>query len=236
MKRIKRLARSEAELLATFFAIDDLKAFYGTDDPVEILARVDIETIVGTNPASGWYGFEEEAQEFRELVLLAKKAKAKLDKKRLAGSLEFLAEKLAKTSRQVREYCKKGLVPEAQQTAGGHWRVNYRDDTVATVRAAIGGSCRRRADGWLIKRLRKWAEDDTPPSPDEVPFSLDRLKSRSLRAYLCAEAAHSLAAQKKKARVTAVAKMTGLSRYYSPQVPTLTLHGRDAQFHFTAIP
>lgn len=212
MKRRKAPTPSEAELLAMFFATDDLKAVFGTDDPVEILAAVDLEVAVVSDSSFGFHGFEEEDREWDELVTLAKKANAKLDKKRRAGSIEFLAEKLAKTSRQVREYCKKGLVPGAYQTKGGHWRVRYEDDTVDRVRDAVGGSSRRRSEAWLIKRLRKWAETDAPPSWEELSFHEDQVKHLNLIQYMCAAVADNLRKQGKRITCTAVAKMTGLSR------------------------
>jgi hypothetical protein len=213
---------SDAELVARYFATDDLSFFYGTDDPVEILARIDLEEIKCTGPSfrGDW---KEEEEELERIVRIAKREHSLLEKKRVSGSLEFLAAKLNKSSRQVREYCKKGLVPGCYQTAGEHWRVRYREDTVELTRRAIGDSSRQRTSGWFIKYLRQQYRETPMEDWRDIsllpPHLLDLIKPPR---YEYAAAAESLRLQGKEVTVRAIAQLTGHSpttvRKYAPNV------------------
>ncbi len=46
-----------------------------------------------------------------------------LSKRRDWGSVAGLAKLQGCSQRTMREWCKKGLIPEAYQTPGGHWRI-----------------------------------------------------------------------------------------------------------------
>jgi hypothetical protein len=213
MKRSNRTKISATQLINDFFATDDLMATHGTDDPVEILAKVDIEQLGGQS--RDFDGFEDEDAEFKEIVLWAKETKKKLEKKRDAGSLEFLVEKIGKTSRQVREYCKKGLVPGAYQTEGGHWKVCYTEDTIEKLRSNIGYFSRQRSESWLVRRLRKRHEDGTesvPSYPEELCSPYEVIKNMNLMQYEVFAAAKSLIARGKTIKYSVLASMTGYSR------------------------
>jgi hypothetical protein len=58
------------------------------------------------------------------------------------SSLTRLAEFQGRTERTIREWCKKGLIPEAYQTRGGHWRIR------------MPLSWKTRA--WLHRRSKDW--------------------------------------------------------------------------------
>lgn len=60
------------------------------------------------------------------------------------NSLQHLAAKLGKSSRQVRRLCQAGLVPNAYRTAGGHWRIRNSSAILVRVREAIRGRTRNR--------------------------------------------------------------------------------------------
>jgi AraC-like DNA-binding protein len=69
-------------------------------------------------------------------------------------SLALLARLLDRSPRTVREYCKKGIIPEAYETPGGHWRIPWplslktRDELI-----------KRRADYPFKARTLKWRDD-----------------------------------------------------------------------------
>jgi predicted transcriptional regulator len=222
MKRDRNDAVPEEEVLRRFFGTDDLMAFFGTDDPLEILADIDPEGIVGSD--AGFQGFEEEAEQMKGLFLMAKQLKARLDKARKSGSLEFLAEKLGKTQRQIREYCRAGYVPGAYQTKGGHWRVKYDTDTVKMTCAAIGKKFRQRTDGVFMKHLRELYDRDSPKySGDDFSLISDKFLARIKPSQIpYAEAVENLRLQNKLITVRGVARLTGRSpttvRKYAPHV------------------
>jgi hypothetical protein len=201
----------DAALIEKFFGTDDLKGEFGTDDPVAILARCNPDDVSGTS--AGIIGFKEEAERERAMIREARRIVEINEINRRRGSLDYLAYELGKTSRQIREYCKKGLVPGATQTAGGHWRITYQSDTVDKVRAAIGGFARRRKPKWLMQKLRAMFESDEP-LPEELMLPEKLLKRARLTSeqYDFAAAAKSLVLLEKKVTVSAVAKLTGKSR------------------------
>lgn len=85
---------------------------------------------------------------------------------------------LNKSERQVRRYCKLGLVPGAFRTPGGHWRVPKDENTVAMTKANILEMERCPKD--IVKN--KWlalSELDEPPLPEELPFGDERLHKMS---------------------------------------------------------
>jgi hypothetical protein len=224
MKRQEKYRLSEKEIWRRFFGTDDLKEVFGTDDPLEIIANMD-EDSVGTSADGSVVGFEEEAKEWNEIIHLAKMEKARLDELRSAGSLEYLAEKLSKTPRQILTYCKKDLVADLDKTKGGPLRVDYKADTVDKTREAISGFVRNRKEGRLLKRVREYIEKGpSGPDPEEVFFSNcpeELLEKLNVILYECLRAAIVLESRidrdnrnnrDKRVTYSAIAKMTGYSR------------------------
>lgn len=204
---------SETELLEKFFSmsVNEVKETFGSGDLLDIFAGMDSSRIIGTDPSGCIMDFEEEAEELRQIVTAAKKAKAEADKQRSAGSLQFLATKLGKTARQVRDYCKAGLVPGARQTAGGHWRVDYQNDTVDKTRAAIGEFARVRSVPALTKALAKYFEAPPPSYGDETPVLPFQHKNVKAIQLECAVAARLLLRMGQPINYSTLAKAIGRS-------------------------
>ena len=224
-KKSRQANSTESELLHHLFGTDDLFPLFGSDDPVEILAQTNVEAI---EIASNVDGFDDEFETFNKLVHEAKVEYAKREKSRLAGSLEYLAAMLRKSTRQVREYCKQGKVPGAFSTTGGHWRIRYDERTVNVVRAAICADSRERGESWLIKEV---CPDFESPAPEElsIPENIAQRVPIAQWPFFCA--ALNLYRRGKRITGAAVARDTARSRAtvrkYFPNARRL---GREIQF------
>ena len=202
--------KSDADWLEWFFGTADLEGEFGTDDPVEILARLNLNEIVGTGDSI--VGFEEEAEQFKVIVRAAKDIQELADRHRRVGSLKYLAFILCKSERQIREYCKAGIVPGAYQTAGGHWRIDYQADTVKRVRAAIGEFARKRTEPRLLQLIKEYFKKHCELPEDELMYSPAHVAIMKPGQYDHAAAVRNLALQEKKITFTAIAKMTCRNR------------------------
>ena len=190
-----KLGKSDLEYLRRFFGVADLVSAFGTDDPVEILARVNLDEIVGTG--GGIVGFEEEAEQFKTIVRAAKDIEELANRHRRAGSLQYLAGKLCKSERQIRECTNRGSCPGAYQTSGGHWRIDYQNDTVQKVRLAVGENTRRRTEPRLLRLIKDYFKEGHGLFAEELVYPEKYVAAMKPGQYEYAAACRSLVLQKR---------------------------------------
>ena len=201
------------EVICSAFGLHSLESLPEWQDPTALLAQLEPDQIC--QPVQGFQGFEEEAEFLKSVVLQAREIQAELESLQRRGSLEFLAKKLNKSARQVREYCKSGWVPGACQTAGGHWRVNYGETTLMVLTSNLGENTRSRSFDWLAEVLK--AESDQHPdrlTDEELPPRYELIKRLSQNKTQSLISCCVLEMQKKDKAITysSVSNRTGLSR------------------------
>ena len=84
-----------------------------------------------------------------------------------SSSLQYIADKFGKSTRQVRRWCEEGL-PGAYLTQGNHWRIKLSPELLENQRAWLKGKTRNRGviDG---KKLgRKLGKQELPPPPEDL--------------------------------------------------------------------
>jgi hypothetical protein len=117
--------------------------------------------------SAGLVGFEQEQNVLAKILPKRTSKHSSLP----SGSLHRLAKKLKKSAKQVRRYCEQGLVPGAEQTSGGHWRVPCDDETVRATRRNSKGFARRAK---ALENYKAWNALFPPDEPghDEYTFGM----------------------------------------------------------------
>jgi hypothetical protein len=90
-------------------------------------------------------------------------------------SLQHLARQLGKSARQIRRYCELGLVPGAERTPGGHWRVRTTPEILRKALSAITPFTRGPKRLERSRKVRKCLLASLEPDYDELPVKLEWL-------------------------------------------------------------
>ncbi len=138
-------------------------------------------------------------------------------------SLQWLAQELKKSPRQVRRYCELGLVPGAYMTKGGHWRVRSGLRAVQTVLKGTSTFRRKTRTPGERRHLRRRVESQALLDVAQTAHSLRQLTGVDAKAAMVAArkrrgmvalaiAAKRIFDAKDRLSAKSLAKEMGLSR------------------------